>query len=408
MLNVNAVIRGTKVEPRPYQRTIVEKVISMFSGEYRNGTGDLEPAMQSVMIESPTGSGKTVMAFIAAKMLQSKHPGLVVGWVAMRRDLLRQAAAANKSLGVNVPDIHFVSMFDHRAESLMATRGSGRPLLLVADEAQHDAANSMAHLHSILEPDLILGMTATPFRTDRVKLCFDSVVKDAGIHQLIEDGYLSRYHHYTIPDWSVETVADHYCSDPVRWGRSIFYFLTKDECCRLRQILLERGFFPRYERALRDNDRIGIASLDPVVDGDSDRERQLEAYLNGVNDKLINCMVLTEGFDDPSLKTAWVRDSSRGPTIQMAGRVFRKYPGLSYKQVVQSGQTHYPIVRTAVPAEQHLWHESGWRSLMINPYIDQISNVTRSAIARTSSDFPQFLLKNKGSRNPRNSRNRFR
>ena len=119
-------------------------------------------------------------------------------------------------------------------------------------------------------------------------------------------------------------------------------------------------------------------------------------------------MVLTEGFDDPSLKTAWVRDSSRGPTIQMAGRVFRKYPELPYKQVVQSGQTHYPIMRTAVPAEQYLWSESGWRSLMVNPYIDQITNVTRSVIARTSTEFPTTLLKTKNSRNPRNSRNRFR
>jgi superfamily II DNA or RNA helicase len=403
MLNINAIIRGTKVEPRQYQRTIVDKCVSMFSGNYRNGLGDLEPPMRSVMIEAPTGSGKTVMAFVTARILQSIVPDLVIGWVAMRRDLLRQASLANKRLGLNIENIHFISMFNSNPEELLTTKRGGKPLLLVADEAQHDAANSMAHLHSILEPKFVLGMTATPFRTDRVKLCFDSVVKDAGIHQLIEDGYLSRYHHYTIQNWDVENVANHYCADPERWGRSIFYFLTREECCRLRQILLERGFFPRYERALRDRDQVGIATFDPVVDGNSDRERQIDAYLNGESDKLINCMVLTEGFDDPSLKTVWVRDSSKGPTIQMAGRVFRKYPDLAFKQVVQSDQTHYPIVRTALPSQQYLWHETGWRSLKLNPYVDSITSITRNAIARTCSELPKVILE-KRNKKPRTFR----
>jgi superfamily II DNA or RNA helicase len=73
-------------------------------------------------------------------------------------------------------------------------------------------------LHNIIMPDFVLGMTATPFRTDSMKLCFSKVIKDAGIHQLIQDGYLSRYHHYTIPNWNPNTVAEFYAADPTRWG----------------------------------------------------------------------------------------------------------------------------------------------------------------------------------------------
>ena len=57
-------------------------------------------------------------------------------------------------------------------------------------------------------------------------------------------------------------------------------------------------------------------------------------------------MVLTEGFDDPSLRTVWVRPSGKGPTIQMAGRVLRKF-GDTVKQVVQCRQTRHPFVKTA-------------------------------------------------------------
>ena len=92
----------------------------------------------------------------------------------------------------------------------------GRKLLLVVDECQHDGAASMQDIHNQLDPDWILGLSATPYRTDGVKLCFEKVVKDAGIHALIQDGYLSRYDHYTIPDWSPEAVADAYIREPER------------------------------------------------------------------------------------------------------------------------------------------------------------------------------------------------
>ena len=53
-------------------------------------------------------------------------------------------------------------------------------------------------------------------------------------------------------------------------------------------------------------------------------------------------MVLTEGFDDPTLQTVWVRPSGRGPTIQMAGRVLRKC-GDMVKQIVQCRETRHPF-----------------------------------------------------------------
>jgi superfamily II DNA or RNA helicase len=331
------------------------------------------------------------MGFIAVAMLKAEYPDLMVGWVAMRRDLLRQAAKANRDLGLNIPDMQFTSMFDKNPEALVKANQDGRPVLMVVDEAQHDAANSMAHLHNIIEPRFILGLTATPFRTDRVKLCFDKVVKDAGIHSLIQDGYLARYHHFSIPKWDVETVADHYCSGPERWGRSIFYFLTKEECRQLRDVLMARGHFERYRRAVRDNDDLGMKTLDPIVDGGSDRERQLEAYLNGDTDKLINCMVLTEGFDDPSLQTVWVRDSGKGTTMQMAGRVFRQFPSLAFKQVVQSKNTPWPMIRTAMPDQQYLWQTDEWRSLTVNPHLQEINNRARMAIAQTEVTMPKFV-----------------
>ena len=65
----------------------------------------------------------------------------------------------------------------------------------------------MAYLYNLIQPRLTLGLSGTHYRTDRIKLCFDKVIRDAGIGRLIQDGYLSRYHHYTIPEYTPESVA---------------------------------------------------------------------------------------------------------------------------------------------------------------------------------------------------------
>lgn len=382
-MRLDSIIAKTKVEPRPYQRRIVGKALDMFGGRWVGADGKIETPSKSVMIESPTGSGKTVMALLFCKALQDERKNLTVGWVAMRRNLLAQAARENIEKGIDCENIHFISMFDKSPDALIKAKKDGREVLMVIDEAQHDAASSMAHLHNLIEPEYIMGMTATPFRTDRMKLCFDKVIKDAGIHQLIQDGYLSKFDHYSIPQWDAQTVADHYCAEPERWGKSIFYFVNLNECFNLHQILRSRGVHS------------------DVVTGDTDWEYQLERFRNGETRCLINCMKLTEGFDEPSLHTAWVRDSGKGCTMQMGGRAFRKHPDLPVKQIVQSKNTRWPFIRTAMPRMQYLWQNEEWASLQVNPLINRINNNARFAIATTAVEMPKFVLDRMSKKAPR-------
>lgn len=380
MSSVDCVIRDSGIQPRAYQQRIASKAVAMIRGEFvHEHTKELESAASSVMIESPTGSGKTIMALTVAKALQYDQPDLVIGWVAMRRNLLGQAARENRDKGINVKNIHFISMFDKNPEELMVAKRSGKPVCMVIDEAQHDAASSMSHLHNIVEPDSILGMTATPFRTDKMKLCFQKVIKDCGIHQLIQDGFLSPYDHYTIPKWSPQDIADHFCADPKRWGKSIFYFVSLEECYELGRLFTKRGV------------------SHAVVKGGQQKitDDMLDRFESGEIQCLINCMVLTEGFDCPSLKTAWVRDSSRGPTMQMGGRTFRLFSDLPVKQIVQSKQSKWPFVRTAMPHQQFVWIHDDWRSLKVNPHLEKINVNSRLAIAQTEVDLPRYLLDRK-------------
>jgi superfamily II DNA or RNA helicase len=354
-MSTPAITSSQKLQIRPYQQRIVGRVVELFTKQ----------GMRSILIDSPTGSGKTVMGLLIARQMQEQL-GVRVGWVAMRRFLLEQAEDENRDKGINVK-AEYISMFDREPPTGLD--------LLVVDEAQHDAASSMAHLHQRVRPRYILGLSATPFRSDRVKLCFDAVIKDAGIQTLIQDGYLSPYHHYTIPEHKPETVVVQYVRDVQRWGKSIAYFHTIEQC----------------EEARRLFERLGIRV--DVVTGSSDRDAQLEAFRAGKTQVLLNCMVLSEGFDCPELQTVFCRPSCKGVTIQMAGRVLRKHPEFPFKQIVQCSRTPWPFQRTASAAQEYVWQDEGWKSLRANPLIGEVNGRTLRMLAKVKVEMPRFLTR---------------
>jgi superfamily II DNA or RNA helicase len=281
----------------------------------------------------------------------------------MRRNLLSQAMFENRRRGFNV-ELSLISMFDKAPPAAD---------VLVVDEAQHDAAMSMANLHCALKPKLVLGLTATPFRSDRVKLCFDQVIRDAGIQQLIQDGFLSEYHHFTIAEYTPENVAATYLRERQRWGKSLMFFHRLDQCQACLALLEAAGV--RAE----------------VVTAHTDRERQLDDFEAGRLEVLINMSILTEGFDCPTLRTVFCRPSGRCCTIQMAGRVLRLCGGEPFKQIVQCGKTPHPFVKTALASEQYVWTDGGWRSLQLNQHINAITQNVRGVLAKTSVELPKLV-----------------
>lgn len=236
----------------------------------------------------------------------------------------------------------------------------------VDDECQTFVANGF-----------LVHNTATPFRTDRMKLCFSTVIKDAGIRALIDQGFLAPYHQYVYHgEWDPATVAMVYLSDRERWGKSVGFFLTEDECQRCADLIREGGV--RCE----------------VVTGSSNQEEQIEAFNHGDVQVLLNMVVLTEGFDSPILKTVFIRPGSKGPTIQMGGRVFRKHANKPTAQIVQSNRSKWPFVRIASSERKFICDAGGaWEERANNERVRQAQRATITAIAATNVSMPQYLKK---------------
>jgi superfamily II DNA or RNA helicase len=117
----------------------------------------------------------------------------------------------------------------------------------------------------------------------------------------------------------------------------------------------------------------------------------LEDFAAGRVQVLINMSILTEGFDCPDLQTVFCRPSGKGCTIQMAGRVLRTCRHVPVKQIVQCRRTPYPMLRTAMPREQYLLTDHGWRSIRTNQRLDAMTEAARVRVARAEVVLPKLV-----------------
>ncbi|MFZ4751596.1 MAG: DEAD/DEAH box helicase [Phycisphaerales bacterium] len=360
---------------RPYQREIVLDCLGHTESPRTTGIEPLHGRRsRSVLIQAPTGAGKTFIGLLCAAVLQ-RQLGMRVGWCAGRRELLRQAHEENRKFGFGL-EVSMISMFD---------RTPPKVDLLVIDEAHHDGALSMATLHGVIDPSHVIGLTATPFRRDRVKLCFEKTIRSCSIQRLVDDGYLSKYRHFTVPGWQPEDIARLYAEDRERWGQSLIFFQTRAEAERCAERL--RGGGVRVE----------------LVTGSSDRDGQIASFEAGDADVLISMNVLTEGFDCPSLRTVFCRPSSRLPTVQMCGRVFRRHEAVPLKQIVQSRGTEMPFTRFVRPEEQWLMTDAGWRSLGATRELDGEIEAMRQRLAKVVVTLPTLVARHKRRSGRRNA-----
>ncbi len=337
------------MENRDYQLRIAVKAINYA----------LVDGIDSVMIESPTGSGKTVMGQLIMQYLYDVGHLKTINWTDMRKELLKQAKKNSTKIGATY-NMNYVSMFN---KSPPPAEG------MVNDECQHDATESATSQHIKVKPKFTVGLSATPYRADSAKLFFKKIIKDANTRTLIKAGYLSKFNHFMIDDWDPITVAKVYTQEADRWGKSIVFFRTQEECELFKQIVEDTSDGLKVE----------------LVTKDSDRDNQLKNFEEGDVDVLVNMMVLTEGFDCNILHTVFIRDGGKGPTRQMGGRVLRLNEG-AIKNVVQSRLTKYTYLRVADAEVKYNMKDGEWEEIKKNDKIDQMHLQAVNAIVETIKD----------------------
>lgn len=325
---------------RPYQQEAREAV----HREWEN--------RRATLLVIPTGGGKTII--FSAIIEDCVRKGQRVLVLAHRGELLDQAAdKLQKSTGlacaVEKAEQSCIGSWLRVVVGSVQTLQREKRLtrfspdyfdVIIIDEAHHALADGYRVILDYFAGAKVLGVTATPDRGDMKDLgeVFDSLAYEYTLPRAVKDGYLCPIRAQTVPlklDISqVGVQSGDY--KPGELGTALDPHLEQiadviaRECAQKKTVI----FLPLIATAQKMRDilnRHGMRAAE--VNGQSDdRARILADFDRGEYNVLCNAMLLTEGWDCPSVDCIVVLRPTkmRGLYCQMVGRGTRLHPGKEY------------------------------------------------------------------------------
>ena len=196
------------LSPHPFQKEILESLA--FARESRSHFRNL--------VIAATGTGKTMIAAFDYRN-QSRKEGQVpkLLFVAHRKEILEQALGSFRQVlkdgnfgGLFVDGLRphsmdhvFCSIQSFISQRLHEVHGVDAWDYVVIDEAHHAEAKSYDPVIDLLRPGILLGLTATPERTDgsSVAIHFDHpAAAEIRLPDALQDKLLCPFHYFTISD----------------------------------------------------------------------------------------------------------------------------------------------------------------------------------------------------------------
>lgn len=325
---------------RPYQQQARERI----HAEWENGH-------TRTLLVLPTGTGKTIVfASVAADQVRAGDRVLIL---AHRGELLEQAAdKLQRSTGlvsaVEKADATCLNTWFRVVVGSVQTLQRTARLerfphdyfgTIIIDEAHHAITDGYRRILDYFDNARVLGVTATPDRGDMRNLgeVFDSLAFEYKLTDAIKEGYLCRIMAQTIPlklDISSVTMSggDYAVGD---LGTALDPYLEQiaaemAQRCKGRKTVV---FLPLIKTSQKFRDLLNSHGFRAAeVNGQSaDRCEVLADFDAGKYNVLCNSMLLTEGWDCPSVDCVVVLRPTKVRSLysQMVGRGTRLSPGKS-------------------------------------------------------------------------------
>lgn len=339
---------------RPYQQEALESINTFY-----------DKGINRQLVVLPTGAGKTVIFSQLPALKTNSTPMLVL---AHRAELLVQAkdkiSKSNPELTIEIEQGENHAGHSDVVVASVPTLGraeSERILKypkdyfksIVIDEAHHAAAPSYRRILDYFTPDFVLGVTATPQRSDNTRLTdvFDEIVYYKTIQDLIEQGWLCSLVGYRIKtDTDISGVAtndgDYIASqledaidNPTRNRLIVSSYM--DLVPESKAIVFCAGV--QHANNVAASFREAQVPTEVILgETDSDlREQILQRFKTGETRILVNVGVLTEGFDEPTVQTIILARPTRSTLLytQIVGRGTRLHEGKPHCTVLDFADT---------------------------------------------------------------------
>ena len=299
---------------------------------------------RSVMVQMPTGTGKTMVLAELVKQLMMKDEGVRILIVAHRRELIEQIKATIKRMKMDSRNITVESIqtISRRIDALDFI-----PSLVVIDEAHHALAKTYKMMWDAWPDARFLGLTATPCRLNGKGFTdlFDVLVQSWDIPAFIKEKWLSTYDFVSI---KADSRTQQLISSLKKRGADGDYQVKEMDAVLNKRPSIERlyncvmefahnrkGFVYAinigHARSIAEYYQsqgvhaVAIDSHTPV----KERERIISSFRSGGLQVLVNVDIFSEGFDCPDVEFIQLARPtlSLAKYLQMVGRGLRPSKG---------------------------------------------------------------------------------
>jgi superfamily II DNA or RNA helicase len=349
------VLSPIELRPFPFQERLLELIeLARQRGHHRN------------LLVAATGTGKTVMAALDYGSLRNTLNRARLLFIAHREEILDQSLATfryalrdpafgEKWVGGRRPrdfDNVFASIQSLHASSLDSLARDHFDVVIV-DEFHHAAAASYERVLNHVDPVELLGLTATPERSDGLPILHwfdDRIAAELRLWDAIDQQHLAPFMYFGIHDgldlqdipwrrgrgYDVDALSNRYTSSDA-WARLVVKQVAQHADVASMRCL---GFCVSVEHArfmARHFNRHGIAAT--AVWGDSpqvEREAALRELAAGHLRVVFSVDLFSEGVDVPAVDTVLMLRPTESPTLflQQLGRGLRKIKGKGFCTVL--------------------------------------------------------------------------
>lgn len=341
----------TEIRLEPFQERLLEQIaLAREEGRHRN------------LLVSATGTGKTVMAAVDYARLRTRLPRARLLFIAHRDEILAQAQATfaqalrDPSFGERWVSGDRPTRWEHVFASIQSLNANNLEQLdpahfdvVIVDEFHHAAASSYERVLARVQPRELLGLTATPERSDGLPILqwFDHRIgAELRLWDAIDQHRLVPFSYFGITDsldlseipWTRSRGYDSSVLTGVITSTDVWARQVLKQCAEYLGPLngvRALGFCVSVEHArymARIFSEHGVAARS--VDGSTptaEREGALRALANGTVNVVFSVDLFNEGVDVPAVDTLLMLRPTDSPVlfVQQLGRGLRKAEGKS-------------------------------------------------------------------------------
>lgn len=334
-----------KLEPNTMQVSFIENLNALVS----------QGAKRALLI-SATGTGKTYASAFAVRQLK---PARVL-FLVHREQIAKQALKAYKNVFGNTKtyglisgnskefseDLLFATVQTMSKDDVLYGFSQDAFDIIVMDEVHRAGAKSHQKIMDYFKPELFLGMTASPERTDDFDIfsLFDhNIAYEIRLSQALEENLLCPFHYFGISEIEVdgevlddktafnrlisEQRVSHIIEQAEYYGYSgervkgLIFCSTKREAAALSEKFNERGY-----------STIDLSGEDNQAARQNAIERLVSDNMGDKLDYIFTVDIFNEGVDIPEINQVIMLRPTQSPIVfvQQLGRGLRKNENKEY------------------------------------------------------------------------------